>query len=797
MNKYFVYIALNIIFIAIIGSSVHAEIPFVVDGDATNRFIVTDYDPVPVAQFAARELGEYLEKITGAVIFNEIGLADRFTGAIVVGYGPLARKYGLTLEGLKPDGFRIVTKGKFLFIYGVDRQVDRPVLAGVTHMAKIHSYDWRNDISAFGECGTLYGVYYFLREYCGVRWFAPGELGEVCPKQTDLVIPEIDITVNPDFEYRITGLGLFNYNHDSSRWYHRAGFGAPRPVEINHSFYLMNKYQKEHPEWFALLKDGRRDFNVTCEGRGSLCLSNPELLQAYIQEARSYFDHHPEQEIFCVMPNDWFNQICECPECQAQADYDKPIYGQFSNYVWNFVNEVAKEVKKTHPDKFIGCCAYNSYMMIPDRVELEDNIAVMQTKALYYRFDDFYRWRNDELAYDWAKKTKRFYIWDYYCWDSTQPHLTGLPIAFAHWLSTDLCNLKGTTRGFFFCGDEKPPFYQFPVPAHNSFMQYLTGRLLWDSSLDVDALIDDYCEKYFGPAAAPMKCYWTRAEELWCNMDVKKRGPADNLNGTLYTPEVLRELAGYLEQAAALAPVDSDYAKRVQEIQKVFLPYMNRVVTAKDTIPATTVKLAANAPVIDGQREEAWDSAEELLLGDKFTGAQPTVKTAARILHDAENIYFLVECEEPRMNNLTANCTVNDRDEAQIWNDDAVEIFLAPDSRIPGHCVQIIVNTNGCWWDAAKGTRSFPQGKESEYNSDLTVHVAKSATGWTVELAIPKASLALDGTPPHTEWRANICRDRNVSGIDTKEAEGTCWSPVQNPFWFRPDRFGFLKYQEN
>ena len=787
----------NLYIIAIVclaALGLRAEIPFIVDGNALGSRVVTDLDPIPVQQFAARELAEYLEKITGTTIFNEINTAARFN-AIVVGYGPVAKKHGLTLDGLKPDGFRIVTRDNNLFIYGVDRPTNRPVLGGVTYMAKIHSYSERYDISAFGECGTLYGVYYFLREYLGVRWFAPGPLGEVCPKTKDITIPDIDITVNPDFEYRVPGMGLFNTNPDVALWYHRAGFGAPKPVEINHSFYLMNKYQKEHPEWFALLKDGRRDFNVTCEGRGNLCLSNPELLQAYIQEARSYFDHHPEQDIFCVMPNDWFNQICECPQCQAQADYDKPDIGKFSNYVWNFVNEVAKAVKQTHPDKFIGCCAYNSYMMLPDRVELSDNIAVMQTKALYYRFDDFYRWRNDELAYEWAKKTKRFYIWDYLCWDSTNPHLTGLPILFSKWLSTDLRKLKGISRGFFICSDEKPPYYLFLNPALNSINYYLFGRLLWDCSLDVNELLDDYCTNYFGPAAAPMRQYWTRAEELWCNMEVKQRGPADNLNATLYTPEVLRELDGYLEEAATLAPEGSDYAKRIADIQKLFRPYLNRVFSAKATIPTAQVKLVDNAPVIDGVRDAVWDEAEPLLLGDKFTGAEPTVRTVARILHDDENLYFLVECEEPKMNNLAAKCTVNDQDEAKIWDDDAIEFFIAPDSRVPGRCVQIIVNANGLWWDAAKGTRSFPQGKESEYNSGMTAQVAKSANGWTVELAVPKANLTLDGTPPHTEWRANICRDRQVvSGIDTKEAEGTCWSPVQNPFWHTPVRFGYLKF---
>ena len=84
-----------------------------------------------------------------------------------------------------------VTKDGNLFIYGVDRPVSRPVLGGVHHMAKIHSYSERYDISAFGECGTLYGVYYFLRECLGVRWFAPGELGEVCPKTRNVTLPDL------------------------------------------------------------------------------------------------------------------------------------------------------------------------------------------------------------------------------------------------------------------------------------------------------------------------------------------------------------------------------------------------------------------------------------------------------------------------------------------------------------------------------------------------------------------------------------------------------------------------------
>jgi len=770
-----------------------AEIKFIVDGAANNAFIVTDLDPVPVAQYAARELAEYLEKITGATLLNEIGTADRFS-AIVVGYGPVAQRNGLTLDGLKPDGFRIVTKGKNLFIYGVDRPTNRPVLGGVHHMAKIHSYSHRYDISAFGESGTLHGVYYFLREYLGVRWFMPGEIGEVCPKMKDITIPDIDITVNPDFEYRVPFVGLFNYNHDYVKWFHRLGFGAPKCVEINHSFYLMNKYQKEHPEWFALLKDGRRDFNVTCEGRGNLCLSNPELLQAFIYEGREYFKAHPEQDIFCVMPNDWFNQICECPKCQAQAEYDKPEYGKFSNYVWNFVNEVAKELKKSNPDKWVGCCAYNSYMMIPDKVELEDNICVMQCKCLYYRFDDFYKWRNDELAYDWARKVKRFYIWDYYCWNSTNSHLTGLPIIFSKWLETDVRNMKGNTRGYYFDCGVIPPRYQFASPEMNSITHYLTGRLLWNTDLNAADMMEDFVDKFYGPAYAPMKQFWARAGELWCNMDVKKRGAADQLSRTLYTPEVLNELKGYLEEGQSLVEPDSMYSKRIACLQRVFMGYASKVLNAKTEIPVTTVAEAESVPVIDGKMDECWNKAEVLKLVDQYSGSETKITTTARILHDRDNVYVFVDCAEPKMKNITARCTKNDDTKAQVWTDDAIELFIAPDYRVPSRCVQIVANSNGYWWDAAKGTRQFKAGTESEYNSGMTVKAAKREDGWSLEFAIPKAGLTLDGTPAIDQWRMNICRDRNVAGIDTTELECICWSPVLSMFWYTPDRFGYVKF---
>jgi hypothetical protein len=42
----------------------------------------------------------------------------------------------------------------------------------------------------------------FLEKYCGVRWFVPGDLGEVVPKSAGLAVPDVSDVQNPDFIHR-------------------------------------------------------------------------------------------------------------------------------------------------------------------------------------------------------------------------------------------------------------------------------------------------------------------------------------------------------------------------------------------------------------------------------------------------------------------------------------------------------------------------------------------------------------------------------------------------------------------
>ena len=70
---------------------------------------------------------------------------------------------------------------------------------------------------------------------------------------------------------------------------------------------------------------------------------------------------------YLVVPNDndsW-GEFDRCREILATSTQDKRDQSQFSNarnsyYVFQFINEVAKEVRNIHPDKCIAELAYAS-----------------------------------------------------------------------------------------------------------------------------------------------------------------------------------------------------------------------------------------------------------------------------------------------------------------------------------------------------------------------------------------------------------------------------------------------------
>lgn len=130
-----------------------------------------------------------------------------------------------------------------------------------------------------------------------------------------------------------------------------------------------------------------------------------------------------------------------------------------------------------------------------------------------------------------------------------------------------------------------------------------------------------------------------------------------------------------------------------------------------------------------------------------------------------------------------------------LWEEEAVEVFLASGDDVPKRYHEFEVNPRGALFDARVDN---PDSSRATLRADarwdcpgIRWAAGTDPEGWWAELWIPAAAL-LDGAADAGVWRANFYRiDRPRGG----EAEFTAWSPTfaEPPDFHKPERFGILR----
>jgi len=162
-------------------------IALVTDGKARAEIVVAP-DAGSVAAFAAKEIQTLLQACTGATL-PIVPEAGGDTLAIHLGATAFAAANGIDVTTFPRDAFVIKSVGDTIFIAGRDDK-DRDPARGM--------YVW----GALYERGTLFGAYDFLERFAGVRFFFPGNVGTVTPRQSGINVPAMDIYEAPDFDQR-------------------------------------------------------------------------------------------------------------------------------------------------------------------------------------------------------------------------------------------------------------------------------------------------------------------------------------------------------------------------------------------------------------------------------------------------------------------------------------------------------------------------------------------------------------------------------------------------------------------
>ena len=148
---------------------------------------------------------------------------------------------------------------------------------------------------------------------------------------------------------RILNFRFGVYGRDATMWAMRLGVRQPYGRQAAHGLHQMTHNEHtltNHPDWFALY--GGKRHTQPGQRLNQLCYSNEELLEATVRYARAQFDHF-DMDVVSIMPPDGYTAICQCELCEGKDTPERGYRGALSNYVWDFVNRVAKEVGKTHP----------------------------------------------------------------------------------------------------------------------------------------------------------------------------------------------------------------------------------------------------------------------------------------------------------------------------------------------------------------------------------------------------------------------------------------------------------------
>ncbi|MEQ8530277.1 MAG: DUF4838 domain-containing protein, partial [Imperialibacter sp.] len=402
-------------------------------------------------------------------------------------------------------------------------------------------------ITGGNEKGTLYGVYTFLENYLGCRMYSPKV--KVVPKQATIVLDKIDDEQVPvigfrDTHYRVT------WDAEYIDWHkldHNAKGGRPDWGMWVHTFNELvppDVYYDEHPEYFAMVNSKRLPTQ--------LCLTNHDVLDITIQNLRRKIAENPDAKYWSVSQNDNRN-FCTCDNCRAIDDRE----GSPSGSIIQFVNQVADQF----PEKMISTLAYEYGRAAPKTLIPRDNVNIMLCSIEAFRDKPI---ETDTTSADfvkdvedWGKIAKDIIVWDYV-------------IQFNHLISPfpNLHTLQPNIQ-FFAKNGVNALFEQGNREVGGEFAAlraYLISKLMWNPDEDVDALMDDFLQGYYGAAGKPIQQYideMTQAQAA-SSQPLRIFGSPNEAATSYLTPALMERYAELFDEAEQLVADSAQLLERVR-----------------------------------------------------------------------------------------------------------------------------------------------------------------------------------------------------------------------------------------
>ena len=300
-------------------------------------------------------------------------------------------KKGITVAD---DGFPIhisiepsLKEGSYIVVASLNEDAGMTILGGV-------------------ERDVLFGVYKFLEEYAGFRYFTY----ELETYTEDAVVIPDGVLMNYVPVIGPRRLTWYSVYHDSYYWCLKNGVNFGVSLSEEQGGQSLN-----YGDWFVhtigKLSETTYPYPDYCSNP---CLTDPEIYATVLKNVRAELTKNPNINIFSISQTD-VESWCQCPNCSKIEEEE----GSYSGVWVRFLNKIAEELEDEFPNVTFDTLAYKHTQKAPKITRPRENVCIRlcSIKCCFtHAIDDPNCTRNKEFCEDiiaWGKMCNNIHIWDY------------------------------------------------------------------------------------------------------------------------------------------------------------------------------------------------------------------------------------------------------------------------------------------------------------------------------------------------------------------------------------------------
>ncbi len=368
------------------------------------------------------------------------------------------------------------------------------------------------------------------------------------------------------------------------------------------------------------LVNGKRDIYQLVLNT-NFCMSNKENRDVVTQYAANYAETQTNVDFLHIWLSDGTRNHCECENCRQKTPTDWYVI---------LLNEIDAELTRRRLDTHLVFICYTETFWPPVSEKLHNEKRFTMLYApIFRKYIETYGAEHDPnavtpfklngninpqgmgacLSYldEWKKQWKGdCFCYEYHFWRHQYYDPSGLYLA--KLLYDDISALKSCGLDGIIEDGSQRSFFPTGLPY------YVYGEMLFDSTQDFDALVEDYFVHAFGENWREAYNYLSKIKEYLDFHYLSGYRSADEHIGLFYNPEMaekLRCLPSYIDEFASVIEANLKQSQRASHVSWSLLSYFGNYVKL------LSEALALKAEGKDDEADRALDTIAEVIGKDE------------------------------------------------------------------------------------------------------------------------------------------------------------------------------------